>query len=58
MELEVELGVDLEVELEVELGVGLGVQHFLGFHLFCFLSLFTLVQVFLSDSSCFLVLQT
>ena len=55
MELEVGLGVDLEVELEVKLGVGLGVQHFLGFHSFCFLGLFALVQVFLSGSSCFLV---
>ena len=43
MELEVGLGVDLRVELEMKLGVGLRVQHFLGFHLFCFLSLFTLV---------------
>ena len=55
MELEVGLGVDLRVELEVELGVGLGVQHFLGFHSFCFLSLFALVQVFLSGLSHFLV---
>ena len=37
------LGVDLRVELKVELGVGLGVQRFLGFYLFCFLGLFTLV---------------
>ena len=55
MELEIGLGVDLGVELEVELGVGLGVQHFLGFHSFCFLGLFALVQVFLSGSSRFLV---
>ena len=55
MELEVGLGVDLGVELEVELGVGLGVQHFLGFRSFCFFGLFTLVQVFLSGSSHFLV---
>ena len=55
MELEVGLGVDLGVELEVELGVGLGVQHFLGFHSFCFFGLFVLVQVFLSGSSRFLV---
>ena len=58
MELKVGLGVDLRVELEVELGVGLGVQRFLGFYSFCFLSLFALVQVFLSGSSCFLVLQS
>ena len=55
MGLEVGLGVDLGVELEVELGVGLGVQRFLGFHSFCFLGLFTLVQVFLSGSNHFLV---
>ena len=55
MELEVGLGVDLGVDLEIELGVGLGVQCFLGFHSFCFLSLFALVQVFLSGSSHFLV---
>ena len=55
MGLGVELGVGLRVELEVELGVGLGVQCFLGFYSFCFLSLFALVQVFLSGSSHFLV---
>ena len=49
------LGVNLRVELEVELGMGLGVQYFLDFHSFCFLGLFTLVQVFLSGSSRFLV---
>ena len=47
MELRVDPGVELEVELEM--------QHFLGFHLFCFLGLFTLVQVFLSGSNRFLV---
>ena len=51
MEPEVDLGVGLGVELEVELGV----VHFLGFHSFCFLGLFALVQVFLSGSSHFLV---
>ena len=45
----------LGVALKVELRVGLGVQHFLGFHSFYFLSLFTLVQVFLSGLSRFLV---
>ena len=51
MELEIGLG----VVPEGELGVRLGVQHFLGFHSFCFFGLFALVQVFLSGSSCFLV---
>ena len=51
VELEVDLGVGLGVDLEVELGV----VRFLGFHSFCFLGLFALVQVFLSGSSRFLV---